>query len=299
MNKTTLVGFAVMSLALAAPPAAGQDVLDRVRSLYAAAAYEDALTALSGLPDSTLKSDIEVYRVSCLVALGRTTEAQKAVDALVTAHPAYHPDPSEASPRIQELFKISRRQLLPGIARGIYADAKVALDRKERQDAVDGFSEVLRLLEDVDTTQGELVSELRLLASGFLELSRALPAAAAPPPAAPAAAAIPAPAEAGTPASASSAPPVLGDIPAQVINQTLPAWQPRESGGRPFEFQGAVKVSISAEGKVVSAVITDPVEYSYDRLLLRAAQSWTYRPARRAGVPVASEKTVEVTLKPK
>jgi hypothetical protein len=290
MKNQVLVFSAIMTVVLLASRAEGQDVLERVRTLYASAAYEDALSALSAVPDANIKSDLELYRVSCLVALGRTAEAQKAVDSLVSSHPAYKPDPAEASPRIQELFKNSRKQLLPGIARRLYAESKAALDRKEGDAAVQGFSEVLRLLDDPDAPKGELVSELRLLSSGFLDLSRALPGT---PGAAPAGAA---------PVAAAAAPrksTILPDTPAQVISQTLPAWQPSVTMGRSFEFHGAVKVSISAEGKVDTAVITDPVEYSYDRLLLRAAQTWLYRPALRNGVPVASEKTVEITLKPK
>ena len=297
MEKTNLVLSAIVIATLLASPAAGQDVLERVRALYASAAYEDALSAISTVPDSNIKSDLEVYRVSCLVALGRTVEAQKAVDALVTVRPTYRPDPSEASPRIQELFKTSRRQLLPGIARRLYADAKGAMERKERDAAIQGFSEVLRLLEDDDAPQADLVSELRLLASGFLELSRALPGAA------PAPAPAPAPSVSSNvrpPVDSTSAPratSILPDMPPQVISQTLPAWQPVQTGAKSFEFHGAVKVSISAEGKVESVVITDPVEYSYDKLLLKAAQTWLYRPAMRNGVAVPSEKTVEITLK--
>lgn len=289
MKNPTLVCSAIVTAILLASRAEGQDVLERVRSLYASAAYEDALSALSAMPDANVKSDLELYRVSCLVALGRTTEAQKAVDTLVNSHPAYQPDSAEASPRIQELFKSSRRQLLPGIARRLYTDAKAALDRKDGEGAVQGFSEVLRLLNGSDAPQGELVSELRLLASGFLDLSRALPGATAPAPAGALSVAPTAPRQST----------MLPTTPAQVISQALPAWQPGLTTGRSFEFHGAVKVSISAEGKVDSAVITDPVEYSYDRLLLRAAQTWLYRPAMRNGVAVPSEKTVEVTLKPK
>ena len=40
------------------------------------------------------------------------------------------------------------------------------------------------------------------------------------------------------------------------------------------------------------------VHPAYDQLLLRAAKGWSYEPAKKDGVPIASEKTVEVSVTP-
>jgi TonB family protein len=289
----SVVHAAVVAAMLVAVPAQAQEVLDRVRALYASAAYEDALTAISAVPDAAAKPDLEVYRISCLVALGRSAEAQRAVDTVVNSNPMYQPDKAEASPRIQELFKTARKQLLPGIARRLYTDAKAALDRKDREAAVNGFTEAVRILNEPEAGQSELIAELRQLATGFLDLSRALPVAAAP------AAAALAVAEAPPPAPVQPGGPVVPDKGPEPIRQTLPSWTPRDQASSRFGFKGAVKVTISKEGTVESAVIVDSVHRAYDTLLLAAAHTWLYKPAMKNGVAVPSEKIVQVELRPK
>ncbi len=283
------------AMILVAVPAHAQDVLDRVRTLYASAAYEDALSALSTVADAAAKPDLEVYRISCLVALGRTAEAQRAVESVVNANPMYLPDPAEASPRIQELFKGARKQLLPTIARRMYTDAKAALDRKDQPVAVKGFTDVLKVLGEPDVAQSDLMTELKLLATGFLDLSRAL--TPPPPPVAPAASA-PVSSPATAPPATEKAAAIVPDKPAEPLRQTLPAWQPQDRVSSQFGFKGSVKVAINAQGTVDSAVIVQSVHRSYDGLLLSAAKTWVYKPATKDGVAVPSEKTVLVELKP-
>ena len=117
---------------------------------------------------------MEQYRVLCLVALGRQAEAEETVRAVVKSDPTFVPDATEISPRIRELFLRTRRQLLPEIARRMYLDAKSALERKDRAAALAGFDSVVRLFDSAGPDLDEPMSELRFLASGFLDLSRAL-----------------------------------------------------------------------------------------------------------------------------
>ena len=63
-------------------------------------------------------------------------------------------------------------------------------------------------------------------------------------------------------------------------------------------FSGAVRVEIDATGRVTGAFMERPVYPSYDRLVLAAARKWTYQPATLNGVPIPSEKTVEIELRP-
>ena len=65
------------------------------------------------------------------------------------------------------------------------------------------------------------------------------------------------------------------------------------------EYRGAIKVTIAADGKVQAAEIVTPTDRTYDRQLLNAARSWLYEPAKRDGVPIASEKIVAVYLRPR
>ena len=74
--------------------AVGEDTLAAARELYAAAAYEDALAVLSKLPDTGRPDEqrvIEQYRALCLLALGRTGEAEHAIEAVVLGDPSYRP----------------------------------------------------------------------------------------------------------------------------------------------------------------------------------------------------------------
>src|SRR5690242_4785983 len=96
---------------------AGQDSLAAARDLYAAAAYEDALAALNRLhpaerPAAEARA-IEQYRAMCLLALGRGTEAERAIQTVIERDPTYQP--ADVSPRIRSAFSDVRRRVLPAI----------------------------------------------------------------------------------------------------------------------------------------------------------------------------------------
>ena len=96
----------------------GRDVVGPARDLYASARYDEALAALNELrPDDAAnavadRKSIEQYRSLCLLALGRGTEAESAIAAVVTADPSYQPGEVEASPRVRAAFSDVRRRLL-------------------------------------------------------------------------------------------------------------------------------------------------------------------------------------------
>src|SRR5258705_167500 len=164
-----------------------RDSLGAARDLYASARYDEALAVLNDMrPDNApggapidLRS-IEQYRSLCLLALGRGSEAEAAIAAVVTADPAYQPGDAEASPRVRTAFSDVRKRLLPDIASRQYADAKAAFDRKEYANAAQQFRQVIALLDDPD--MGGKLSDLRTIVTGFLDLSVA---ATPPPPPAP------------------------------------------------------------------------------------------------------------------
>jgi len=107
------------------------------------------------------------------------------------------------------------------------------------------------------------------------------------------------PGAAKTAAATVQAPPADDSfVPSEPISQTLPAWQPGNGPIRQIGFTGAVRVTIDSTGKVTGAVMDRSVYPPYDRLLLTAARSWTYRPATRNGQPVISNRLVEIALRP-
>lgn len=273
----------LLGLASAVPCPGSQDPLKAVRDLYASAAYEDALSAVGKFDVADPSPEAEQYRVFCLVALGRVAEADQAVERLLTARPEYHPDSAEASPRIQALFAQVRQRIGPALLKRMYQRARAAMERKDRATAVAEFETMLRMADDPDVRMDPATAELKELGAGFLELSRAM--------------AVSTPAAPPSPTAAPPAPRASAITPPVVIQQRLPRWIP-DPASRSKQFTGAVRVQISAEGKVVSAEIVRSLHPAYDQLLVRAAREWLYQPGKRDGVDIGSEKTVEVSLLP-
>jgi TonB family protein len=292
--------LAAVLVLVAAVACAQERDLAAARELYASASYDDALVVLNRLrasehPASQART-IEQYRAFCLLALGRAADAQQAIEAVVAAEPSYQPSESEVSPRIRSAFADVRRRMLPAIIQQKYAEAKAAFDRKAFAAAAAGFSQVLVALTDpavaADANRPPL-SDLRMLAVGFEELSAK---AAAPPPPPP-----PPPA----PVVATSPPPPMpiafrvysGEdrdvIPPAIINQALPAFQ----GTVLVPRTGILEVLISETGDVESAVMTQSVTTGYDRLAVSAARAWRFKPATVNGVPVKYRKVVQISVK--
>jgi hypothetical protein len=280
--------------------AADQDSIAAARDLYASAAYEDALAILNKLPESSRPIEeakmIEQYRAFCLLALGRTAEAEHAIETVVAAEPMYRPA-NDLSPRVRTAFSDVRRRVLPSIIQQKYAQAKAAFDRKEFTTAATGFSQVLEAMGDPDVTTAAAqppLSDLRMLAVGFKDLATTAaappPLPAAPPP--PAAAAEP-------PAPAPKAPKIysVGDtevIPPGVLKQDLPPYP----GQVMLPRQGLIEIVIDETGAVESAFMRMGVSNSYDGMAISAARNWRYRPAMLNGTPVKYRKAVQVTIKP-
>ena len=297
MSNHGAIGALMATIVIAAAQTvAAQDPLIAARDLYRAAAYEDALARLNNLRGSARGGDesrfIEQYRAFCLLALGRTSEAERAIEAVVTAAPSYHPTDADESPRVRSAFRQVRQRVLPGIIQQLYEQAKAAFDQHDLAAARPGFQQVLDLLDDPDLSgvpKDPHLSELRTLATGFRDLSVA-------------------------PASPSPLP-------------TVPPLQPREPAQRPFPGRiysvedtnvsppvvmreswtaladvfavrvGAVQIVIDETGAVESATMTIPVNPVYDRLAMSTAKSWRYRPAMLDGTPVKFRKVIVLDRK--
>jgi TonB family protein len=283
-----IAALAPVVISLASPrQAAAQDSaqsvsMQVVKDLYASAAYEDALTAVGKLEADTPNVEADEYRVFCLVALGRVDEAEKVVETVLMSRPEYHTDSAEASPRIQALFKKVRKRIGPALVKKMYQQARAAMDKKDRDEAIDQFEAMLRIADDPDVREEANIAELRELGNGFLELSRAMPAKKV----------APLPPE---PISAPARPSVI--VPPVAIRQQLPGWVP-DPVSRATEFHGAVRVQISAEGKVTDAEMVKSLHPAYDQAVLRAARAWLYKPALKDGAPIPSEKTVQIAVTP-
>jgi tetratricopeptide (TPR) repeat protein len=282
--------------------ASAQDSLAAARDLYASAAYEDALAVLNRLPETNRSADdvraIEQYRAFCLLALGRTAEAERAIEAVIAGEPNFHPAESDVSPRVRAAFSDVRRRMLPGIIQQRYQEAKAAYDRKNFMAASQGFKQVLDMMNDPDAIAASKqppLSDLKTLAMGFRDLAvnaaepPPLPAERVkvePPPAA--AAALPPPAVPNIYSAADS-----NVLPPVVILQDLPAYPGQVVVGK----IGMIEVVIDERGNVESAIMRKPVSPSYDALALATAKTWRYRPAVLNGIPVKYRKAVQVTIR--
>jgi TonB family protein len=275
--------------------AVGEDSLAAARELYASAAYEDALAVLSKLPESNRPDEqrvVEQYRALCLLALGRTGEAEHAIEAVVIGDPSYRPA-TDVSPRVRTAFSDVRKRMLPTIIQQKYSRAKAAFDRKEFGTAASEFTQMLEAMTDPDVQTAAShppLSDLRTLASGFRDL--AVSAAAPPPP--PPAPEPPSPQVPQQPARTSYSSADANVIPPVTVRQDLPAFPGQVLVGK----TGMLEILIDETGMVESAIVRQSVSAQYDNLALAAAKSWRYRPATLNGAPVKFRKAVQITVRP-
>ena len=317
MNRVHVAAF-VLAFGFALPAAAQFEgtsgvggTLVAARDLYASARYDEALSVLNGLRggDSVDRRSVEQYRSLCLLALGRASEAETAIAAVVTTDPMYRPGDSEASPRVRATFSDVRKRLLPELISARYATAKATFDRKDWTVAEQQFTIVVALIDDPDN--GGRLSDLRMLASGFLELSARN---AAPPPSpspvvenkpvAPMAAAAPSPSPSPSPMPSAPAAPTPGKIyivddpgvtPPSVVKQDIPNIPQQLMATA--RARGLFEVIVDERGRVVSMSIRASIHPSYDSQLLNAAREWRYKPATFNGKPVPFRRLIQVAVK--
>ena len=292
--------LAAVVLTAVVTPASAEQSLTKARELYAAASYEDALAMLNavGGGDQTRaeRQSIGLYRVLCLVALSRTQEAHAAIETMIVQDPFERPVLDDLPPKMRSAFSDARKRMLPAIVQQRYADGKAAFDRGDFAGAAPAFKQVLDALADPDLAHAAAhapLSDVRVLASGFHDLSVKAQAPPPPPsrPAAIVAAAPPPPTrdfrKIYTPQDAEVIPPTI-------VRQSFPPYP----GKVTMASAGMLEVLVDATGAVESVDMVVSVHPQYDRIAVDAARKWQYRPATVDGVPVKYVKRVQVTLTP-
>lgn len=290
-----------IGLSASAWPASAQDLLHHVRELYASADYEAAMAALDRVrPDpGDDTTEIDRYRALCLIALGRTAEADRVIERVVTAHPLAELDATDSSPAVRAAFSAVRRRVLPGLARRLFADAKAAYDRKALAEAADKFQQAFAVLDSPHLPAAADLADLRALTAGFWELTRdALPKPAKPKSTSPTAAGGPVTTTAATPSAGApaAADPASDPTP---IQQPMPRWTFAVAAAHyDAHFRATVEVEIDELGRVASVEIIQSSHPGFNPELLKTARGWTYRPTLRNGQPVKARKRVTVVLRP-
>jgi tetratricopeptide (TPR) repeat protein len=318
----TPVLLAAALWALAGPQQAtvpsGPD-LAAARALYAAGNYEDALRRLSATPGDATLGEVDEYRALCLLALGRSTDAQHSLEDLVTRQPLFKMSDTELSPRLVTMFRDTRKRLLPRLARDLYAKAKADYEQEQYVTSSAEFKDLLALLGDEDLADtASTVADLKMLAEGFSKLADANAAEAAkaaaveaarvaaakaaatpPPPTTPPDASPTAPAPASTPDAGAK---IYTEsdtdvVPPVAISAPYPIWRPPSSKFNQ-DYHGLLRIVIDAAGHVESATMVVSVHVAYDPLLVTAAKDWTFKPATRNGQNVKYRRLIAVSLSP-
>lgn len=323
-------------------PSSTPTALERVKSLYESASYAEALVAIdrTALPPARASSTsvvLQRYRALCLIALDRAEDAEREVEQLLMQEPQYTADATDTSPRFLAVLSQARGRVLPRLAQQDYEDAKRRFSERRFEDASRGFARVLTLLDHpaLDEDSRGSVRDLRTLAAGFLELSRAsapeprVPERAMAEPVEPtgqSAAAWPAepvvPVAPVTPAEPPAVqrprspaadvertpalipPPLVysaadRDVtPPETLRQDLPEW--RLMSATPLRFpgryEGLVDLVIDETGSVESATLVKSIFPTYNALALGGTKHWKYTPATKNGMPVKYRKSVQVSL---
>jgi TonB family protein len=302
----SVIGLIVVTGAVATA-AAAQDPLGTAKDLYASAAYEEALSALTsakehGAPEVVHQAD--QYVAFCLLALGRKAEAESAAESAIREDPLAPLDPRDASPRIEAMFTLVRKRLLPGLIREAYRTARVAT---EKGDLVGGVQQLTQVRSMLDTAKGlgawdETLGDINVLVEGFLELSRVTAerraAAIAPNPESTVPAPVPVTDRQESTVALRTYSALDTSVTAPVtVRQEMPTVpHALASTMRTGKKSGVLEITIDETGVVQDAFMREPVNAAFDALVLEAARSWQYRPARRDGTPVRYVRRIRVSV---
>ncbi len=187
MARSRIAVGVVVLLRVAGPRmSAAPASLEAALELYAAAAYEEALAAFDAVSGTGLTTDDHVvvaqHRMLCLMAMGRTSAAERAAADLLALRPDFVLGAHDAAPRVRTMFDATRRRVLPGVVRELFSAARRLYAAGEIAEARTAFATITQALGD-ETVVGEdaTLADLRTLADGFLALSAAAPRPTAPP----------------------------------------------------------------------------------------------------------------------
>jgi hypothetical protein len=166
-----------------------------------------------------------------------------------------------------------------------------------------------RMLDEADKVgaSDDTLRDLRVLVDGFMDLTRAAAAAAAPPAAmspAPSSPGVSGPStEARAAAPGKTAPqPYDGAaadvVPPVTIRQDIPMI-PRELMRTMLMAArtATLEVLVDENGNVERATLREQLNPIYDRLLLAATRAWKYRPATKGSTPVKYLKAISIAVR--
>jgi hypothetical protein len=296
MRNSICASALLISVAFSVTTYAADASLAAARDLYVSASYDDALAMLGTLSSGSRsveeRQSIDLYRTLCLFALGKTTDADRMIEAMLLRDPLYRAGDEELSPRVENAFQSARRRILPSVIQQKYGEAKAAFDKHDWQTASTGFAEVLKAIADPDiagSAGAPPLSDIKTLASGFRDLAvKSIP----PPPPAPKAVE----AKPVRPVKAFYTVDDRDVLPPVAVVQRVPKYPANVT--RPL--QGVVQFVIDENGIVQTPTMPVSIDMSYDGMVMSAAKKWQYTPAMLDGKPVKYMKrlTISVSVAP-
>jgi tetratricopeptide (TPR) repeat protein len=287
--------------AILAPAVAASADLANAKRLYASASYEEALNELENVPDASWDVQIDQYRALCLLGLGRTREAEQALEHLIRARPLHSVSDDQVPPRFVSMFHEIRGRTLPSIAREWYARGKRAYESGRLDEAATQLRQLRDLLSAVDVfEESSALADVKELGDGFLKLTEEKLAAAAPRPVVETLPLPPAAVPAIVPTDQKR--PFTNDdgdvVPPVDVDRRMPVWKAPISARSQGIRRGILEIVTDTSGAVESAILVRPLTPTYDRDLLNAAKLWRFQPATRAGQPVKYRWQIEIVLDP-
>jgi hypothetical protein len=301
-RQPAVITMCALLLALNTPRLAmAEDSLDSARDLYAAAAYDEALVMLGRLSgdgaDARARTQIDLYRAFSLFALGRTDDARDALGDAIRRDPLGTAATDDLSPRVAAFVTDTTRKILPILIREKYSVGKSEVEAHDLSAAEADLALVHPLVAQARAigVSDQTLNDLDLLADGFLALVSASKEKASAP-------AITETHE--TPAVIPERDPeriyVTTDrdvTPPATVRQQFPAPPPALARAI-VNRRGVLEITIETDGTVSGARMREPLHPAYDTLVVEAAFTWKYRPARKDGLPVRFSKLIRVEVKP-
>jgi hypothetical protein len=293
MRNIICASALLISVAFPVTTDAADTSLAAARDLYVSASYDDALAMLgtlsNGQRSAQERQSIDLYRTLCLFALGKTSDADRVIEAMLLRDPLYRAGDEELSPRVESAFQTARRRILPSVIQQKYADAKAAFDKQDWATASTGFAEVLKSIADPDIAASAAappLADIKTLASGFRDL-----AVKSTPPPAPAPKAVEAK-PVVRPVKAVYSPEDRDVLPPVAIVQRVPKYPANVT--RPLS--GVVQFIVDENGAVQTPTMPVSIDMSYDGMVISAAKKWQYTPAMLEGKPVKYLKRLSISV---
>jgi len=182
--KTRLPQFAgvccLVAIVLATTSiSAGQviDTLVKAKALYAEASYDEALAVLKGDEGA----EAYQYRALCFIALGKTQDAERAIESMINVAPTFTVSEAELPPRMVNLFAQTRRRVLPPLVKRLFGEARADFQSRNLATARDKFEKVMTLTNDPAMKDSPEAVDLQLLVGSYIDiLKNSAPASPVP-----------------------------------------------------------------------------------------------------------------------